>query len=83
MTHVQLATANELPEFISNANKFRQKGETMHLVESFMWHYYQSCYCYLPQDKQHSVGGVKHTKQLSLIEAEKHTIKRLICFFFL
>lgn len=47
----------------------------MHLVESFMCQYYQHLYCYLPQDKQHSVGGVKHTKQLSLFEAENHTIK--------
>lgn len=48
-----------------------------------MCHYYQRCYCYLLKDKQHSVGGVKHTKQLPLIEAENHTIKWLIWFVFL
>lgn len=53
----------------------RRLLETMHLVESFMCHYYQHRYCYLPHDKQQSVGGVKHTKQLSLIEVENHTIK--------
>ena len=63
-----------------NAKLLRQDDnqmllEAMHLLESFMCHYYQHGYCYLPQDKQHCVGGVKHTKQLFLIEAENHTIK--------
>lgn len=78
---VWLVAANEQPELILNEKMFRRQDddnqrllEAMHRVGSFMCHY-QHRYCYLPQDKQHSVGGVKHTKQLSLIEAENQTIK--------
>lgn len=46
----------------------------MHLVERLMRNHPPSL-GYLPEDKQHGVGGVKHTKQLSLIEAEKYIIK--------
>lgn len=80
--YVWLVTANEQHNWIINAETFRQEDDDnqrlldgRHLVESFTCHYYQQRYLHLPQDKLRSVGGVKHTKQLSLIEVEIHTIK--------
>lgn len=40
----------------------------------FMCCHYQNCNCYLPQNVEQSVGGVKHAKQLPLIEVENCTI---------
>lgn len=46
-------------------------------------HQQQHHHCYLPQSKWQSVGGVKQTKQLPLIEVENSTIYWVISFCFL
>lgn len=43
----------------------------------------QNCCIYLPQHNQHSVGVVKCTKQLTLIELVKSSIKWVSWFFLL
>lgn len=45
-------------------------------------HQQQHHNCYLPQNKWQSVGGVKQTKQLPLIEVENSTIYLVISFCF-
>lgn len=86
--NVQFVRANEHLEYeMQKCSDVRKTKESFWKLLRPAWryicHYYRDCYCYLTQDKQHSVGGVKHTKQLPLIEVQNSTIKWLVWCFFL